>query len=258
MKDKDIKPVKVVRKLILLFEALANEEEIGITELAKKIGESKSTIYRFLISLKELGYVTQNSKNEKYRLTLRLFEIGSAVLDRLDERKEALPVMENLAEQTLETIHLAILDENKLVYLHKIDSTQTLRVAMSSRIGRNAPLYCTGVGKVLLAWCPPNIVNKIIGQKEMLRYTKNTITDPIQLAAELQKIRNEGYAIDNEEHEEGVRCVAAPIRNRDGEVVAAISISGPKIRMADDRIGAFKELVMNAANEISKRLGYSV
>lgn len=254
---KDQEPVQAVIKILSLLESLAHEEEIGVTKLSKKVGSNKSTVYRFLNTLKNLGYVRQNPENEKYSLTLRLFEIGSVVLDRLDEKKIAIPVMKKLAEQTMETVHFAILDEGKLVYLHKIDSTQTLRVSMMSRIGQNAPLHCTGVGKTLLSWLEPEEANALLRQNEIHNFTNNTITDPIKLAAEFQKIRDIGYAEDNEEHEEGVRCLAAPIRDRHGDVTAAISLSGPRVRIIDSRIEALKDLILSAAGEISSYLGYS-
>jgi DNA-binding IclR family transcriptional regulator len=215
----------------------------------------KSTVYRFLNSLKKLGYVFQNSSNEKYSLTLKLFELGSLVLGRMELWEQAHPILEQLAEQTHETIHLAILDDGKLVYLGKIESTQALRVSMASRIGQSAPMYCTGVGKLLLAYLPPEKVEQILSQEKMQRFTDHTITDRSQLTNELERIRQNSYAFDDEEHEVGVRCVAAPVRNNQGVVVAALSISIPTVRLPNSEISRYREYTINAADEISKRLG---
>jgi IclR family KDG regulon transcriptional repressor len=250
-----LEPVKAVNKTICLLEALAQEKELGVTDLAERAGMHKSTVYRFLSSLKELGYVRQNAANERYSLTLKLFELGSSVLGRMELWEQAHPILEQLAEQTHETIHLAVLDDGSLVYLGKIESTQALRVSMSSRIGQSAPTYCTGVGKLLLAYAPPEQVERILKREGLRRFTDHTITDRSLLAKELESIRQNGFAIDDEEHEVGVRCVAAPVRNRHGATIAALSISLPSVRLPNSEIPRFREFVTTAAGEISRRIG---
>ncbi len=247
--------VKAVHKTMALLEALAQQKEMGVTELAECAGMHKSTVYRFLNSLKDLAYVRQNAANEKYSLTLKLFELGSYVLGRLELWEQAHPIMEQLAEQTHETVHLAVLDDGRLVYLGKFESTQALRVSMSSRIGQSAPTYCTGVGKLLLAHAPPEQVERILAREGLKRFTEHTITDRTLLARELDSIRQRGFAFDDEEHEVGVRCVAAPVRNNQGATVAALSISIPKVRMPDGEIPRYRELVTRSADEISRRIG---
>jgi IclR family KDG regulon transcriptional repressor len=250
-----LEPVKAVNKTMCLLEALAQNEERGVTDLAGRAGMHKSTAYRFLNTLKELGYVRQNAANDKYSLTLKLFELGSCVLGRMELWEQAHPIMELLAEQTRETVHLAVLDDGRLVYLGKFESTQALRVSMSSRIGQSAPTYCTGVGKLLLAHLPPDQVERILDREGLRRFTEHTITDRSLLAAELESIRQHGYAFDDEEHEVGVRCVAAPVRNNQGATIAALSISIPTVRMPNDEIARYRELVTRAAEEISKKMG---
>jgi IclR family KDG regulon transcriptional repressor len=247
--------VRAVTKITGLFESLAQKKELGVTELARLLGMHKSTVFRFLNSLKKLGYVSQNSSNEKYSLTLRLFELGSLVLGRMEIWQQAQPILEQLAEQTHETIHLAILDDGKIVYLGKIESNQTLRVSMASRIGQSAPAHCTGVGKLLLSYMPPEKLEQFLSQEKMQRYTEHTINDKSQLINELERIRQNGYAIDDEEYEVGIRCVAAPVRNKQGAVVAALSISIPTVRLPNSELPRYREYVTNAAEEISKRLG---
>lgn len=251
MKENEL--VRSVVKIFSLLEILAKEKELGVTEISKEIKIHKSTAYRFLTTLKELGYVRQNPGNEKYSLSLRLFELGSEVVARLSIREEARPVMEELAEQTKETIHLATLDRGEVVYIDKIDSPQTIR--MYSRIGRRAPAYCTGIGKALLAWSSPETVEQLLAKGPLHQFTKNTIVEPVQLRAELQMIREKGYAIDNEEHEAGVCCVAAPIHGMDGKVTTALSVSIPSLRFQKKRLPYLQQLVIEAARKISSRLG---
>ena len=250
-----LEPVKAVNKTMCLLEALAQQSELGVTDLAGRAGMHKSTAYRFLNTLKELGYVRQNASNDKYSLTLKLFELGSCVLGRMALWEQAHPIMEQLAEQTRETVHLAVLDDDRPVYLGKFESTQALRVSMSSRIGQSAPIYCTGVGKLLLAHAPPEQVEQILNREELRRFTDRTITDRSLLAKELDAIRQQGFAFDNEEHEVGVRCVAAPVRNTQGATIAALSISMPSVRLPDSEIPRYRELVTRAAEEISQKIG---
>jgi IclR family KDG regulon transcriptional repressor len=245
--------VRSVVKITSLFEVLSKQDEMGLTDISKSIKVHKSTAYRFLTSLKELGYVRQNPENEKYSLSLRLFEVGAEVLNRLNEREEARPIMKKLAEQTGETIHLGMLDDDEVVYIDKIDSLQTLR--MYSSIGRRSPAYCTAIGKVLLAWAPSEVTNRFLGRGNLYRFTEYTIIEPYRVREELHKIRERGYAEDHEEHEIGICCVAAPIWNISGEVTAAISIAVPKLRFQDERLPYLQKLVVEAAREISSRLG---
>ncbi len=254
-------PVKAVVKTMKILECLSAERNIGLTELTRRANSQglrmdKSTVYRFLVSLKELGFVRQDNQTEEYRLTLRLFELGMSVLDRLELWREAEPVLKDVAYATGETVHLATLDGNSLVYLGKIESTKTLRVSMMSRVGQTAPTHCTGVGKTLLAHVPPRRLGEIFNQERLLRYTSRTLTRRSDLSRELAVIRRKGYAIDNEEHETGVRCVAAPLRDNKGVVCAAISVSVPTVRLTDQEIPRYTEIIVHAAEEISARIGY--
>jgi IclR family KDG regulon transcriptional repressor len=246
--------VRSVVKLTALFEILAKHEELALSEISQNINVHKSTAYRFLRSLKELGYVRQNPENDKYSLSLRLFEVGAEVLTRLNERQEARPVMKCLAGQSEETVHLGMLDDDEVVYIDKIDSPQTLR--MYSAIGRRSPAYCTAIGKVLLAWAPPELLNHLLGKGNLYRFTEHTIIEPYRIKEELHKIRSQGYAEDREEHEIGICCVAAPIHNMSGAVTAAISLSLPTLRFQEERLPYFRQVVIEAAQEISSRLGY--
>ncbi len=246
-----------------ILESLSRERSLGVTELANRVtglsGNArmhKSTVYRFLNSLKELGYVTQDPDTEQYSMTLKLFEIGIEVRDRLELWREAQPVIKRIAQATEETIHLATLDEDRLVYLGKIESSKTLRVSMMSRVGQSAPTYCTGLGKTLLSYLSSQRVTEILKKEKVVPFTKKTITNRTALDRELETIRRRGYGIDDEEHEVGVRCVAAPVRDNQANVIAALSISVPSARLDYRDIPRFGRIVIQAADEISGRLGY--
>lgn len=254
---------KAVVKTMKILECLSCESSFRITDLVKRISDTnhdlrmnKSTVYRFLSSLKELDFVRQDPETERYSLTLRLFEIGMSVLERTEIWREAQPIIKRVAQQTEETVHLAALENKSLVYLIKMESAKNLRVSMMSRVGQNAPTYCTGLGKILLAYLPPARVKEILKTEKMVRYTDRTITRRADLTRELAAIRERGYAMDNEEHELGVRCLAAPVYDNCDNVCAAISIAMPSVRLTDDEIPRYREIVMAAGAEISRRLGY--
>jgi IclR family KDG regulon transcriptional repressor len=256
-------PIKAVIKTMKILECLSSERSLGITELTGRVSAQlelipmdKSTVYRFLVSLMDLGFVYQDPQTERYGLTLKLFEIGMSVLERLELWREAEPVVKEIARVTGETVHLATLDEDDLVYLGKVESMRTLRVSMMSRVGRSAPAYCTGVGKILLAYLPRKQLDYILKKEKPIRYTDKTIVRRADLDRELSSIREKGYAIDNEEHEAGVRCVAAPVRNNDSVVCGAVSVSVPTVRLPDKEIPRYRDIIVQAAEEISRRMGY--
>ncbi len=256
MKNPD--PVLSVQKTMTLLETLSMQEEVGVTELAEAVGGNKSTVYRFLNTLMGLGYVRQNSKNEKYSLTLKLFQIGVQALNRLDLHKAALPVMEELAEISQETIHLASMEDNRIFYLDKIESPLSLRVAMASAQGRFARPYCTGVGKTILSWLESEKKEAMLREITWESRTESTITNRNDLEKNLDEIRKNGFGFDMEENEQGVRCVAAPIFNRQGDICGAISISGPSVRMSDQRLQELSAATVKAGKEISSVLGATI
>lgn len=245
-----------VIKAFRLIELLSEKAEMSITELGSTLGLNKGAVFRFISTLKSIGYIEQNPINEKYYLTIRLFGIGSRVMTRLNEVQEAHTVMEQLAQKTNETVHLAMLNNDNVVYLDKIDSKHALRIF--SRVGNQAPCYCTGLGKVLLAWFSDKEINKIVKEKKMIKFTDTTITSLAALKKEFQKIRKQGYAIDNQEHEKGIQCIAVPIRNREKIIIAAISITWPETRNDNDSMKYYKNLMIEAGLQISKRLGYEI
>lgn len=253
MKNAD--PVQSVLKTIKLLETLSEQDEVGVTELAEAVDGNKSTVYRFLNTLCGLGYVRQNKKNEKYSLTLRLFQMGVQALNRLDLHKTAQPVMEELAEYSMETIHLASMEENHIFYLDKIESPLALRVAMGSAQGRFAQAYCTGVGKTILSCLSDEKREEMLQGTSWERKTASTITSRNELDKELAQIHKQGFAYDMEENESGVRCVAAPIFDSKGKICGALSISGPSVRMDREKLNDLANKVKSAGEKISSDLG---
>lgn len=225
--------VNAVERTMLILETIAKKNKIILSDIAKETKIHKSTVFRFLNTLEDLGYIAKNPKDEKYFLTTKMnnFHSTSSLEGVLLE--EGIQIIETIAKHTKETVHLAKLDNNKLTYLYKIESTQTLRVSTASHIAGEAPLYCTGLGKAMLAFLNDDQRNKIINNINFIKFTDTTITDNKTLLKELEEIKKRGYSIDNEEHEIGIMCVSAPILVRE-KPIAAISISGPVQRMKDN------------------------
>ena len=253
--DKQPDSVSSVLKVFGILQALGEEREIGITELSQRVMMSKSTVYRFLQTMKSLGYVAQEGESEKYSLTLKLFELGARALQNVDLIRSADSQMRELSRLTKETIHLGALDEDSIVYIHKIDSMYNLR--MYSRIGRRNPLYSTAIGKVLLAWRDKEEVVQILEGVEYKRSTERTITSTEDLLPMLDIVRQQGYGEDNEEQEEGLRCIGVPVFDRFGVVIAGLSISFPTLRFSEERLHEYVSMLHHAARKISEQMGYN-
>jgi len=247
--------VSSVLKVFGILQALGEEHEIGVTELSQRVMMSKSTVYRFLQTMKSLGYVRQEGENDKYALTLKLFDLGAKALQHVDLIRIADVQMRMLSKETKETIHLGTMEDDSIVYLHKIDSMYNLR--MYSRVGRRNPLYSTAIGKVLLAWLDEAEVREIMAPVVYERKTANTHMSADELLAELVTVREKGYSEDNEEQEEGLRCVGVPVYDRFGHVIAGLSISFPTIRFNEDELAHYVHLLHVAAANISEQLGFS-
>jgi DNA-binding IclR family transcriptional regulator len=243
-----------VANAIRLTKAFSESEfEMGISALAARLGLAKSTVHRLATTLVEYDILEQNRETGKYRLGLALFELGTLVRRKMDAASASHNEITALGESTGETVQLALLDHLSVLYIRVRESKQAVR--MSSSLGSRAPAHCTSVGKALLAYQPPELVAQVV-ENGLKRYTMNTITDPAALVEELASIRAKGYAVDDEEIEVGLRCVAAPIRDHSGHVVAAISVAAPVQRMTKKNIQSTVPGVVAAAEAISRRLGY--
>ena len=252
--------IRSVQRALRLLKSFSPEEpEVSLTELSKRLGLNISSTFRLLVTLQSQGYVEQIGENGKYRLGVASLELGSVFLSQVGIRQTSTPVLEALRQQFGETVHLSTLDRNtmEVIYLEKLEGLLPI-IFMSSRVGGRAPAYCTGVGKALLAHEDPADLRRFYFENGLSRYTPDTITDVDQLLAELAEIRQLGFAVDEEEHEIGVKCVAAPIWNHETRVIAAISVSGPVNRMNTnvERNGLI-EKVIDGAGKISANLGAS-
>ncbi|MGR5140145.1 DNA-binding transcriptional regulator KdgR [Photobacterium sp. DNB23_23_1] len=246
--------VSSVMKVFGILQALGEQKEIGVTELSQRLMMSKSTVYRFLQTMKMLGYVSQEGETDKYALTLKLFELGAASLEHVDLIDLCDKEMQLISQQTNEALHLGALDENAIIYIHKIDSGYNLR--MQSRIGRRNPLYSTAIGKVLLAYRSEEFTRNALKDVNFIKHTDKTLENIDQLLNELKTVKEQAFAEDNEEQEPGLRCMAAPVFDRFGNVIAGLSISLPTIRFDEKRKSYYIELLQNASRNVSAQMGY--
>jgi IclR family acetate operon transcriptional repressor len=212
-----------------------------------------STVHRFLSNLEGTGFLNC-SGDGVYHLGIACFAIGQATLGQLDIRRLSLPYLQELNQQTRETIHLTVRHGLTAVYVEKLDSPEPLRI--HSRIGASVPLYCTAVGKVMLAYMPEQEREKVLPQLALKRLTPNTVGNFQELEAELYRVRKNGYACDLEEHELHIRCIAAPIWDYVGGVHSSLSITAPMVRMPVMRLRQLSPLIQNAGLQISRELGY--
>jgi len=212
-----------------------------------------STVHRFLVNLDRAGFLNCGGDGV-YHLGIACFAIGHAALGQLDIRRLSLPYLQELNQQTRETIHLTIRHGLSAVYVEKLDSMEPLRI--HSRIGAGVPLHCTAVGKILLAYLPQQEQDKVIRQLDLKRLTPNTAGSLQELQAELYRVRKNGYACDMEEHELHIRCIAAPIWDHSGAVHASLSLTAPMVRLPVSRLRQLAPLVQEAGVRISRELGY--
>ena len=246
-----------VIKAFKIIEYLAEETNgAALKSISKDLNIDSATAYRYLSSLRDLGYVQQNQKNLNYQLTTKFTWIASLVLDHIQIRALAHHKLEELASIANETVHLCVLDGTEITYIDKIDSNQPVK--MRSGIGRRGRVHSTGVGKVMLAFLPEKERENLLPKLNLSSLTPNTITDPIKLCLELDRIRQRGYSIDDQEDEVGIRCVGAPIFDHNGYVIAAISITGWTITMTTDRLVDLSATLLKTSLDISAELGYRV
>lgn len=242
--------VQSVDRLFQITELLSESKTgLALGDICNRTGLAKATASRMLSSLITHGYCVQD-ESRRYKLTVKMFQIGSRVVDRANVLTSAKPYLDELARVTEETVHLVTKLGDEVVYLYKEEGGSSL-VRTASFVGLKSPMYCTGVGKSILARLPQKEVEEIWSRSQIVRYTDTTITDLSALQRELQEIRDLGYAIDREEHEKGVFCIAVPILDYNLLPVAAISLSVPVSRMNEDRIRALAPLVIKTAKKIS-------
>lgn len=252
-KETDRGGVQSVTRIFELIEVLAaHPAGAGLQNLATEAHLAKSTAHRLLGSLVSLGYAVQDAQSGKYRLTLKMFEISSGIVNSMDIMSVAKLHLERLSQRTAEAVHLVIRDGADVVYIYKTESGP---MRMSSRVGLRSPLYCTGVGKAILATLPDNEVEQIWHHSQLRKLTGRTVTDLDQLRSQLQTVRSCGYAIDDEENELGIRCVALAIPGPGGRADSAFSISGLAPYMTAERIRRISTLALETRADILRDLG---
>jgi DNA-binding IclR family transcriptional regulator len=245
--------IKVVEKALAILDLFGDSPgDLTLTQIGERLGMSKPTAFRIINVLEQGDYLERAPGSQGWRLGLKLHRLGSLVESTTAIQRLAHPFLAELAESCHETVHLTVLNKGEALYLDKIEGNHSVRVV--SRIGQRLPAHCSGVGKVLLAHLPDDEVEAVVAERGLPRLTPATITQREALQAELRRVRQQGYAIDNEEIEIGLKCVAAPVRDASDRVVAAISVSVPKFRFDSTGQDRFVELIVRTAGRISATL----
>lgn len=251
----ETKSIKTLGKLIRVLDCFSTtDRSLSVSEIARRCDLPRSTAHRSILALKEVGFLEQDRVRDSYRLGLRLFQLGTTVLNNMDLQREARPIVEALSALTHENVHLCVFDGERMVFVERATGGPT-GAHNEMIIMEISPCYCTGVGKASLAFQSEQTIERVI-RAGLTAWTGTTIVDPDRLRAELQEIRHRGYAFDLEEHKHDVCCVAAPIHSAAGRVLGAISASGPKKRMTPEVLEKFAPYVVAHAEAISRRLGH--
>lgn len=255
-KNKSRYNIRVLDRAIHILNLLADGKPRTSIEISESILLSSSTTFRILSTLASFNYVKRDERTNQYQCGLACLELARAYQESNDLRQVSLPELEILRDEEKETVHLCLLEKMEIVYLEKLSGLYAIGI-MSSRVGGRAPAYCTGVGKVLLAYQDPGAIRSYFEEHPMTRFTDTTITNLDELLRELEIIRRNGYSFDRGEHEDEVRCIAAPIFDSKGLAVAALSISGPAARLEPlEENLVMIEKAVRTAQRISRQLGY--
>ena len=255
-KEKSEYIIQAVSHALDLLEQFHDEvDELGVTELSKRLKLHKNNVFRLLATLESRNYIEQNRVTENYRLGLKTLELGQTFIKQMGLLRQSRPVLEALVKECNETTYVAILKEAHIVYLDVVETDLTVRVV--PRVGARLPAYCTAAGKIQIAYMTDEELESYLPTKEMKRYTPKTLVDREELKKHLKVIAEQGYAVDDEEMDVGVKCVGAPIRDYTRRIIGAVSISGPSMRFTDERLEKeLTPLVIRSGEEISHKLGY--
>ncbi len=245
--------VSVVQKAFDVLEHLARYGDAGVSQLSRELHIPLATVHRLLATLSVSGYVLKDPASQNYRLSTKVLQLSGSVLSRLNVRTIALPHMRRLAVDFRETVNLGVLEGDRVVYADTIPTPEPLRFEVP--LGGYFAAHCTGLGKAIAAHIPAAQLRRLLGDGRLPRFTPNTIVERSVLLRHLTEARARGYVLDDEEMHEGIRSVGAPVRDRHGRVVAAISMAAPTLRMPDTRVAAVATAIVKAAAEISAELG---
>lgn len=246
--------IQVLDRAMALLEVLSHHgPDLTLVQISDFLKLHKSTAHRLIMVLERHRLIEKNSNTGKYRLGLKLFELGTKAIGQLDLRERSRPFLERAVLETGETGHLCVYDDGEVVYLDKVEPTRSVR--LTSSVGRRNPGYCTAVGKAMMAFLPAPEVEVAARKHGFERLTRKTISNVAELKADLAKVRKLGYAVDNEEHEDGVLCVGAPVWSFGQHPIAAISVSGPTFRFSAEKIPSAAQTIMSIARALSLELG---
>lgn len=245
--------ISSLEKGIKILELLAEERALTVTQVGEHLDINRAGSHRFLATLRDLGYVEKNEDN-RYRLTFRIMEMGMKVADRFEIRQEARKFMQELSTAFKETVNLGFWDGKDILHLDKIDSPEILRI--DAPIGSKTPAYCTALGKAILAHLSPDELNSYLSSTRLVPHGPNTIVSKIKFRKELKKTCQHGYALDDEELAEGLRCIAAPVFDHTGQSRYALSISSPAMRLPMDKVDKVQLKIKEVCRSLSVRLGY--
>ncbi len=246
--------VNSVLKAVKILETIGEGKPLGASEIGRKLDIPKSSVHNILQTLESEGFVEKGEDASRYNLGISLIELGYRAQNDLAICQVATPYLNGINGETGETIHLTVLDNDEVLYVGCVESIKTVRA--HAIIGLKAPLYCTSVGKAIMAFLHKDHIERIIREKGLEKRTKNTITEKSKLLDDLKKTRERGYSIDNMEIEDHLTCIGAPIMNHKGEVFASISISAPTGRLTKELFSQYGLLVKNTTDQISRKLGF--
>ncbi len=249
--DETLKSLGKVARILGCFST--SRRTLSLAEICASTNLPRSTTHRLLAAMREVGFIEQDRERDHYRLGLRLFELGNIVLANLELHREGRSIVDALHRLTSRAVRLAVFDGVSAVVIQRAEAPGD--AGLPTTMVENSPTYCTSVGKAILAYQPPETVQRVV-DAGLRRFTESTITDREALEAELERTRQRGYALDDGEHQPGLRCVGAPIRNQAGMVFAAISVSAPAWQFPMSEVEAIDKVVIYHAELISRRLGY--
>ena len=251
---KDINRVQSIDRAVAILECFNEEKkELRLTEISEKLGLNKSTVHGIITTLRYHGFISQDKETQKYKLGIRFIELGDLVSNSLNIRNAALPVLDEVCDKIEETVHVATLDGLDVVWIEKKECNKSIKT--STKIGARLPAYTTADGKIILCYQDKDKINNYL-PKKIPKFTSNTLTGKAGFIKKLEEARKNEYIIDNEEFVEGIKCVAAPIFDHEGNVRFSLSTTGPAFRMTDEKIEELVVIIKEAANEISRRIGY--
>ena len=251
---KDITRVQSIDRAVAILDCFSEEKkELKLSEISERLGLNKSTVHGIISTLKYHGFISQDEETQKYKLGIRFVQFGDLVINSMNIRNAAVPVIDAVCEKIEETVHVAMLDGLDVVWIEKRECTKSIKT--STKIGARLPAYTTADGKIIICYQNKDKIKNYL-PKRIPQYTNNTITNKGEFIKKLEEMKKNGYTIDNEEYVEGLKCVAAPIFDHDGKVRFSLSTTGPAFRMNEERIKELIVIIKEAANEISHRIGY--